>query len=201
MGWFISDNTVIGALLNIGYTYQKTFSKAANGNIFNRNISNSFSPGIGGFVRNYFNSSGTLMPFGQFNLNFGIGSTSNNGFYFINNDKSAYDGKSSGDFFINSGIAFGFTKMLNENVGLDFFAGYTYSYNKKSFKTTTLTDLDNNGSVDQTAVSEPTQKFTNHGVVVGAGFQIFLDKFYDTIQKKCYLIIFDNVENFDILQK
>src|SRR6266513_4332385 len=86
MGWFISDNTVIGALLNFCYTHQKTFAKATNGNIFNRDISNSFNIGIGGFARNYFKSSGTMMPFGQFNLNGGIGSTSNNGFYFINND-------------------------------------------------------------------------------------------------------------------
>jgi hypothetical protein len=176
MGWFVSDNTAIGALLNFGYTHQKTFAKAANGNIFNRDISNSFNIGIGGFARNYFKSSGTMMPFGQFNLNGGIGSTSNNGFYFINNDKSSYDGKSSGDFFINTGVALGVTKMLNVHTGLDLFVGYNYSYNKRTFKTTTLTDLDNNGSVDQTAVSEPTQKFTNHGVSIGAGFQVFLDK-------------------------
>ena len=176
MGWFVSDNTVIGASLNFGYTHQKTFAKAANGNIFNRDISNSFIIGIGGFARNYFKSSGSMMPFGQFNLNGGIGSTSNNGFYFINNDKSSYDGKSSGDFFINTGVALGVTKMLNEHTGLDLFVGYNYSYNKRTFKTTTLTDLDNNGSVDQTAVSEPTQKFTNHGVSIGAGFQVFLDK-------------------------
>src|SRR6266496_4610442 len=36
MGWFVSDNTAIGALLNVGYTHQKTFAKAANGNVFNR---------------------------------------------------------------------------------------------------------------------------------------------------------------------
>jgi hypothetical protein len=176
MGWFVSDNTAIGALLNVGYTHQKTFAKAANGNIFNRDISNSLNIGIGGFARNYFKSSGRIMPFGQFNLNFGIGSTDNEGFYFINNDKSTYDGKSFGNFFINTGLVFGFTKMLNANTGLDFFGGYTYSYNKREFKTTTLTDLDNNGSNDQTAVSEPTQKFTNHGVSIGVGFQVFLDK-------------------------
>jgi len=104
MGWFVSDNTAIGALLNFGYTHQKTFAKAANGNIFNRDISNSFNMGFGGFARNYFKSSGTMMPFGQFNLNGGIGSASNKGFYFTNSDKNSYDGKSSGDFFINTGV-------------------------------------------------------------------------------------------------
>jgi len=176
MGWFVSDNTAIGALLNFGYTHQKTFAKAANGNIFNRDISNSFNMGFGGFARNYFKSSGTMMPFGQFNLNGGIGSASNKGFYFTNSDKNSYDGKSSGDFFINTGVELGFTKMLNEHTGLDLFVGYTYSYNKRTYKTTTLTDLGNNGSVDQTAVSEPTLKYSNHGVMLGVGFQIFLDK-------------------------
>jgi hypothetical protein len=175
MGWFVSDNTAIGALLNFGYNHQKTFNEVS-GTTYKRDISNSFNIGIGGFARNYFKSSGTMMPFGQFNLNFGIGSTSNKGFYFINNDKSNYDGKSSGDFFVNTGIALGLTKMLNEHTGFDFFVGYTYSYNKRTFKTTTITDLGNNGSVDQTAVSEPTQKFTNHGISIGVGFQVFLDK-------------------------
>ena len=176
MGWFVSNNTAIDALLNFGYTHQKTFAKAANGNIFNRDVSNSFNIGIGGFARNYFKSSGTMMPFGQFNLNGGIGSTSNNGFYFTGNDKSTYDGKSSGDFFLNTGVELGFTKMLNEHTGLDFFVGYTYSYNKRTYRTTTLTDLGNNGSIDQTAISEPTFTYTNHGVILGVGFQIFLDK-------------------------
>jgi hypothetical protein len=175
MGWFISDNTAIGALLNFGYDHQKTFSEAS-GSTYKKDISNSFNIGIGGFARNYFKSSGTMMPFGQFNLNFGIGSSGNNGFYFINSDKSTYDGKSFGDFFINTGIALGLTKMLNEHTGLDFFVGYSYSYNKRTMKTTTLTDFNNNGSVDQTSVSEPTLKFTNHGVTIGVGFQVFLDK-------------------------
>jgi hypothetical protein len=176
MGWFVSDNTAIGALLNFGYSHQKMFDENASGITFNKNISNSFNIGIGGFARNYFKSSGSMMPFGQFNLNFGIGSSDNNGFYFIGGDKSSYDGKSSGDFFINSGLALGFTKKINTYTGLDFYAGYTFSYNKKEFNTTTLTDLGNNGSIDQTAVSNPTQKFTNHGVSIGVGFQVFLDK-------------------------
>jgi len=176
MGWFISDNTAIGALLNFGYSHQKTFNENLSGTTYKRDISNDFHIGIGGFARNYFKSSGTLKPFGQFNLNLGIGSTTNNGFYFINNDKSNYDGKSSGDFYINTGVALGLTKMLNEHTGLDFFAGYSYSYNKKTVKTTTLTDLGNNGSVDQTAIAEPTLKFTNHGIAIGVGLQVFLEK-------------------------
>ena len=176
IGWFVSDNIAIGTLLNIGYSHQKNFDENSSGVTFNKNIFNSFNFGIGGFARNYFNSSGNLTPFGQFNLNAGIGSSTNSGFYFTNGDKNTYDGKSSGDFFINTGLALGFTKMLNTNTGLDFYVGYSFSYNKKEFKTTTLTDVGNNGSVDLTAISDPTQKFTNHGVAIGIGFQVFLDK-------------------------
>lgn len=175
MGWFISDNVAVGALLNLGYNHDKSFDMA-NGNTFDQNISNNFNIGIGGFARNYFNTSGSMMPFGQFNLNFGIGSSSKNGFSYSNGNKYTYDGKSSGDLYVNTGLAGGFTKMLNDHTGLDFFAGYTFSFSKNTFKTTTLTDFGNNGTIDQTSVSEPTQKFTNHGFSIGIGFQIFLDK-------------------------
>jgi len=175
MGWFISDKVAIGTLLNMAYNHDKSFD-VSNGTTFDQTISNSFNIGIGGFARNYFKSSGSFMPFGQFNLNFGIGSSNKNGFSYSGNNKSTYNGKSSGDFYVNTGLAGGFTKMLNDHTGLDIFVGYTYSFSKNTFKTTTLIDLGNNGTIDQTSVSEPTQKFTNHGFSIGVGFQIFLDR-------------------------
>lgn len=176
MGWFVSDNTAIGAQLVIGYAKSKiTDESAATGNTFNKNNSSSFNLGVGGFARNYFSSASEAKPFGQFSLNFGTGSSNSDGFYFSANDKSTFDGKSSGDFFVNASLALGFTKMLNDHTGLDFFAGYNYSYNKNTFKTTTQVDLGNNGSIDQTSVSEPTNKFTSHGFTIGVGFQVFLD--------------------------
>lgn len=175
MGWFISENTAVGGLLTLGYRHQKIFDEA-NGTTFNKNTGKSFNFGIGGFARNYFASSGSNMkPFGQFSLNFGTGGSSHDGFRFSGNNKDMFEGKSSGDFFANAALSFGFTKMLTSHTGLDLFAGYNYSYNKNTYKTTTLTDVGNNGSVDQTAVSEPTSKFTNHGFVIGLGFQVFLD--------------------------
>lgn len=174
MGWFISENTAVGALLNLGYRYQKIFDEA-NGTTFNKNTGKSFNLGIGGFARNYFASSGSMKPFGQFTMSFGTGSSSHDGFRFTGGNKETYDGKSSGDFFANAALSLGFTKMLNNHTGLDFFAGYNYNYNKNTYKTTTQTDLGNNGSIDQTAVSEPTSKFTNHGFMIGIGFQVFLD--------------------------
>lgn len=179
MGWFISDNTAVGALFNLSYNYRKNFDEA-NGTTFYRNITKTFNFGIGAFVRNYFKNSGNLMPFGQFSFNFGIGSSSQEGFRYVSSTspiyKDTYKGKSSGDFYTNASISFGATKMLNANVGLDIFAAYNFSYNKNTFKTTTQRDLDNNGSIDQTLVSEPTLKYTSNGATVGIGFQVFLDK-------------------------
>lgn len=175
-GWFISDNTVIGTTLNFGYTHNKLFDEdGSNGNTFNKDETNNFNLGVGAFARNYFSSSGSFIPFAQFGFNFGIGSADSKGFYFKSGDKYTYNGKSSGDFFANAGLALGVTKLLNKNTGLDFSIGYNFSYSKTTFKTTTLIDLANNGTIDQTNISEPTQKFTNHGVMLAAGFQIFLD--------------------------
>jgi hypothetical protein len=177
LGWFISDNTAVGATLLLNPSKNKTEDVSdANGNTFSKDNSTRFNFGFGGFVRNYFKTDGNILPFGQFNLNMGIGSTSSNGFYFSGGDKLTYNGKSSGDFFLNSGLSFGFTKMLNDNTGLDFFAGYNYSYTKSSYKKVLEVDNGNDGSIDSRVENSPTQKFTNHGITIGVSFQVFLDK-------------------------
>jgi len=177
MGWFVSDNTAIGTSFLFSHSKNETTDVSdATGNTFNNDNSTRFNLGIGGFARNYFKTTGSMLPFGQFNLNFGTGSSTSKGFSFSGVDKSTYDGKSSGDFFVNAGLSVGFTKMISDNTGLDFFAGYNYSYTKSTFKTITKVDISNDGSVDQTSTSEPTQKFTNHGATIGISFQIFLGK-------------------------
>jgi len=57
-GWFVSDNTVIGATLNINPNGQKT-TYVENGNTYQSDKSNGFNIGAGGFVRNYFPGSGS----------------------------------------------------------------------------------------------------------------------------------------------
>jgi hypothetical protein len=173
-GWFITDNTAIGALISFNYRHQKVFD-VSNGITFRRNTSNFFDIGIGGFARNYFSSSGNWMPFGQFSTDFGLGSSNHEGFSFSGNDKSTFDGKSAGDFFANAGLSAGLTKMLNANTGLEIFIGYNFSYSKSTYRTTTLVDQGNDGTIDQTGTSEPTSRYTNHGFAAGIGFQIFLD--------------------------
>lgn len=175
-GWFITDNTVVGASFILGYNHKKTFYlDEATGNTFEEDQFNSFNIGIGGYVRNYFSTSGKFYPFAQVGVNFGPGSSDSKGFSYSGVNKSTYKGKGSGDFFANAGVAFGLTKMLSKTTGLDFSLGYNYSYEKSTFKTTTQIDLGNNGTVDQTNISNPTQKYTNHGVSLSVGFQIFLE--------------------------
>ena len=71
-------------------------------------------------------------------------------------------------------MQFGLTKMVGENAGLDIYLGYNYAYNKNTYKTTTLTvDAPYTGDPIR-AENDPTTKFTNHGVIIGVGFQIFL---------------------------
>lgn len=177
MGWFISDNTVVGGMLNIGFTHQKNHNEAS-GNTYLKNENNIFNFGIGGFARNYFsNNSNSLRPFGQLSIGAGTGSLKNEGFFYNGTSyKDTYEGKSSGSFYFNAGLLFGFTKLLNDHTGLDIAAGYSFSYNKNNTKTTTLRDNGNNGTIDETIISDPTQKFTGHGFAFTLGYQVFLNR-------------------------
>ena len=118
------------------------------------------------------------MPFGQAGVNAGISNLKTEGFFYGGSGASAYKqtytGNSSGGFFANAAFVAGLTKMMGENAGLDLSLGYIFSYNKNTFKRTTLRDDGNNGSIDTRAVNETTTKYTNHGFTIGLGFQVFL---------------------------
>jgi hypothetical protein len=176
-GWFISEKTVIGASLNINPSGQKV-SYEDLGTTFQKDRSTNFNIGVGGFLRNYFSSNSSLMPFGHFGFNAGINSSSTEGFKYYKSTpdyKISYDGKSSGGFFANAIVQLGFTKMVGDYTGLDIYLGYNYSYNKNTFKTTTLRDdAPYDGNPETRSENEPTTKFTNHGLIVGVGFQVFL---------------------------
>jgi len=177
-GWFISEKTVIGASLNINPSGQKVRYEGL-GTTFQEDKTTNFNIGIGGFLRNYFgNNTSSFMPFGQFGFNFGLNSGTSEGFKYYDASpdyRVSYDGKSSGGFFANAILQLGLTKMVGESVGLDIYLGYNYSYNKNTFKTTTITDnAPYDGVPESTGTNEPTTKFTNHGVIVGVGFQVFL---------------------------
>ena len=179
LGWFISDNVAAGVALNINPTGNKT-TYELNGTTYQSDKQNSYNFGLGGFARAYFGHSGSLLPFGQASINAGVSNLKTEGFFYGGSGTSAYkityDGNSTGGFFFNTTLIAGFTKMVASNTGLDFYIGYTYSYNKNTFKKTTLRDNGNDGSIDETLTNETTTKFTNNGFLVGVGFQIFLKK-------------------------
>lgn len=175
LGWFVTNDIVVGGQLIAGYSYDKNIDEQ-NDVTFRKNVYKTFNVGLGAFVRKYFITQGSYIPFAQATVSGGIGSTNSDGFLYATNYKETYAGKSSGDFFANAGITLGVTKMLNDHIGIDISAGYLYSYNKRTFKTTTKRDLDYNGSIDEEGVEETTTKKNNHGFTVGFGFQLFLGR-------------------------
>lgn len=177
-GWFISDKTVVGGLLNINPNSQK-YTYEENGSTYQSDKSTGFSISVGGFARNYFSDNqNSLHPFGQISLTAGINNLKTQGFFYGGSGNNAYKitytGNSSGGFATNAAFLGGVTKMLGENAGLDFYAGYTYMYTNSSFKKTTLRDNMINGTIDERGENETRIKFTNHGFMLGVGFQIFL---------------------------
>lgn len=179
MGWFVSENTAVGFTFLFNPQHQKVSYKV-DGTTYQQNKTNSFSIGLGGFARNYFSASGNWLPFGQVNLNAGISPSKTEGFFYGGGGSAIYketmDGKSSGSFFFNGGVSAGLTKKLNENIGLDLFIGYNYSMTQQTFKRTTLVDIGNDGSIDETRRNETETDYSNHGFTAGIGFQIFLKK-------------------------
>lgn len=176
-GWFVSDKTVIGGTFILHPASQKIRYEDA-GTTFQEDKTSNFNIGLGAFVRNYFSgNSASFHPFAQVGVNAGLNSSSTEGFKYYDSTpdyKISYNGKSSGGFFANAVVQLGLTKMIGNSTGLDFYIGYNYSYNKNTFKTTTLTDLDLDGDIDFRSENEPTTKFTNHGLIVAVGFQVFL---------------------------
>lgn len=177
MGWFLNTHTVVGATFTINPTKNKSMFENG-GNTFQKDESTSFSIGIGGFARNYFSTSSSFMPFGQIGFNAGVNNEKTNGFFIAGSNayKTTYDGKSSGGFFANSLFAIGMTKLLNPHIGFDIYAGYNFSYTKNKYKTITWRDNGNDGSIDITSENQPETQFTNHGFVLGLGFQVFLER-------------------------
>lgn len=177
LGWFIAGNTAVGVTLNINPNGQKT-TYELNGNTYQSDKTNGFNIGAGGFVRSYFSDKSSFLPFGQASINGGISDLKTEGFFYGGTGgasyKQSYDGSSSGGFFFNATFSAGLTKMMSETTGLDLYIGYSFSYNKNTFTRTSLYDDGNDGTIDSRTDSKATTKFTNHGLLVGVGFQVFL---------------------------
>jgi uncharacterized membrane protein YiaA len=177
VGWFFNENMAVGFTLTINPGGDKT-TYEQSGSTYQSDKASRYNLGAGGFVRNYFGTSKKMRPFGQASINVGASSLNTDGFFYYNIGnplyKHTYAGKSSGGFFLNAALTGGFTKMLSETTGLDFYLGYNFSVNNYTFKKTTLYY---NSAVDTNptrAVNNTTTKFTNNGVLAGIGFQVFI---------------------------
>jgi hypothetical protein len=179
LGWFLSENTVVGASFNLNPAGEKV-SFENSGTTFQMDQVRNFSISIGGFARNYFKTQGTLIPFAQLGLDFGITSQNAEGFYYGGTGpdvyKETYNSSSSSGFSTNATLLFGATKMLSSQTGLDFFIGYNYSHNKITMENSRTRDEGNDGSIDETGTSETVSQLANHRFVIGIGFQFFLNK-------------------------
>lgn len=180
IGWFLSHQTVAGASLLVSISNQRATSKSGGVTYKEDNYKN-LDFGAGGFVRHYLNSTATLRPFAHIHLTAGSGSTTTDGFWYYTEGsppatvKETYEGKSTGRFFYNAGVNGGFTKMLSQYAGLDFYIGYLYSFSKRTTNTTEIEDH-TAPSPDIKMEYETTQKFTGHGLAFGIGFQVFLSR-------------------------
>jgi hypothetical protein len=177
IGWFLNENTAAGFTLTINPGSDKT-TYEQNGSTYQSDKASRYNLGAGGFVRNYFGDAKKMKPYGQASINVGTSSLKTDGFFYYNTGnplyKQTYDGKSSGGFFLNAALTGGFTKMLSETTGLDFYLGYNFSVNNYTFKKTILYYTSATDTNPSRGVNNTTTKFTNNGVIAGVGFQVFI---------------------------
>lgn len=175
LGWFITDQTVIGGSVTIGINDQVARRKSA-GITFSEDNYNNIDFGAGTFLRHYFKSGSSFRPFTHLFFSAGSGTTKTDGFYYYTDVKGTYEGKSSSKFYYNAGLNLGVTRLLNEHTGIDLYVGYLRTSNKATMKSEQLSDYTNPSTPDVRSSFETTQKFTNNGISFGVGFQIFLGK-------------------------
>jgi hypothetical protein len=178
IGWFITDNVAIGIAPTVSYDKKKILGKSS-GSTYLKDETSQFNFGVGGFTRYYFSGNSIKTRFfGQYDLSAGLGGSNDEGFqyetYGLYVDR--YKTKSSGDFFVNTGVALGISKFLSGKTSLDFYIGYKFSYIKSNPKGTFVRDYTDPATGDVTQKPDYDQTFTGHNVVLGVGFQIFLDK-------------------------
>lgn len=176
-GKFLKDNLVAGVSFLVNSSYQKINYKTLSDTIYNSSKWTSTDIGLGLFSRYYFSTEKKLIPFLHGFVNGGIGFGNNSGFNFGNDGVGAYmetyKGKTSNRSFVNAGLNFGVTRLLNPTVGIDAYAGYVFSYSRLTSETTSVREYTSGGSVEQEFSS--TQKFTGNGLNVGIGVQVFLN--------------------------
>ena len=178
IGWFISDNLVVGISPSLSYSKQKQVGKAANGNTFLNDELSQYGVSLGGFARYYFKGESSFRFFGQYNLNLGIAGGKNEGYEYesLGIYVDRYETKYSGSFSGNTGVAFGASKFLNDHVSLDFTIGYNFSFSKTEPEGISIREYDDPSTPDQTQNIKFEQKFTGSNILLGIGLQVYLEK-------------------------
>jgi hypothetical protein len=179
IGWFINDNVAIGIMPAIGYNKQKQLGKTSSGSTYLKDESNQYNFSIGGLARYYFKgNSTTLRFFGQYDLSLGISGSKSEGFEYekLGVYVDRYNQKSSGDFLAKTGLAFGVSKFITHHTSLDFYIGYKFTYIKSNPTGTSAREYSDPGTPDETQSIDYDQKLTGNNLVLGVGFQIFLEK-------------------------
>ena len=179
LGWFVSENLAVGISPTVGYTKKKQLGKSSTGSTYLKDETSDYSFGLGGFTRYYFESKNpSLKFFGQYNLSFGLSGSKSDGFAYetLGIYVDRYNRKSSGDLFVNTGLAFGISKFLSNHTSLDFYVGYNYSYTKSNPTGTSVRDYSDPSTGDITQKVDYDQKVTGNNLVIGVGYQIFIPK-------------------------
>jgi hypothetical protein len=144
VGFFVTDNIVVGTNLDLYYsTYKSTSPEKTTGSVTRSSTSksNSFSFGLSPFVRFFFgDSKSAFWPYAEIGGGISTGPYNSNSTYRYKTATPATsynytsDGKTTGALNISGGAKFGAVKMFNPNIGLDFSAGIRYTKSKSTNK-------------------------------------------------------------------
>jgi hypothetical protein len=87
-----------------------------------------------------------------------------------------YSYKSSGDLFANAGLSAGISRFVSARTAIDFYVGYKFAYTSSHTTGTFSRDYSDPTTGDLSLKPDYDEKFTNHGVMLGIGFQVFIEK-------------------------
>jgi hypothetical protein len=177
-GIFISDNIAVGGNILVGFTKTTVdnYLEGASAN-YGSYSNDGTNFGLGAYIRYYFKTTSSLIPFIQASASGGSGSSKGDGSSNYSGPlrKETYTFKTSGQLNWNAGVTFGVTKMLNSHVGLDLGLGYTFYNSNYDYTRNARVDYVDPGTADETRETNYKLKSSTSGVSLSVGFQIFLD--------------------------
>ena len=165
IGYFISDNFVLGTTLNFSYQSNKYKSYSDNGVKSRDEIYNRSGIGLSPFLRYYFTENSKNRLYGQ--LGGGINnykSTSNTTLFNYLGDINGTEKMSGKEKVISGEVLIGFNHFFTENVAFNSSIGYGYGYGKRTYNYTY-------GGIN--SLPQET-KYTTGNVIWNFGFTIII---------------------------